>query len=151
MRDPVAESLRLSALDCVAFGAPAQHAAGEIGNIAEARALQHERSLCGTRARTTHGDDRPLAWKLGRARRELPERNELRALNAAKRAVIFVGLAHVDDLDVGSVLLECIRLDFPDAGERESEWRPARLGRQGGVFLGTSAPKIRGHRDVDEL
>src|SRR5882762_10969226 len=44
-RDAKYRSLRAAAFDRVAFGAPAQHAAGQIGDILEAGLLQDVRGL----------------------------------------------------------------------------------------------------------
>src|SRR5256886_2618155 len=141
----------LAAFDRIALGAPAQHAAREVGDAGKARVLQHDRGLRRARARTAHGDDGTVARKLARASGELPERNQLRAVNAPERAVIFVGLAHVDDLNVGRVFLERVGLDLPDAREGKCQGRPAGLRGQRGVLLGTTAAKIRRHRDVDQF
>ena len=45
----------------MAFGAPAQHAAGQIGDILEAVLLQDDRGLRRAAAGAAHRDDRALA------------------------------------------------------------------------------------------
>ena len=67
----------------------------------------------------------------------------------AERAVEFIGLAHVDHLDVAQVFLEPVRLDFPDAAEGVRKRSP--VGIERGGLLRLAALEIRRHGDVHLL
>ena len=68
-----------AALDGVAFGAPAQHAAGEVGDVAEPRLLQDHGRLRRAAAGAAHRDDRPVARQFAGALGQLAERDQHRA------------------------------------------------------------------------
>src|ERR1700719_4623103 len=59
--------LSAAAFDRVAFGAPAQHAAGQIGDILEAGLLQDVGGLRRAAAGAAHRDDRPVMAQFGGA------------------------------------------------------------------------------------
>ena len=56
------------------------------------------------------------------------ERDQNRVLDVAERTGGLLGLAHVEDLHRGRVLLEPVWIDLPHAGEAVAERRPARIG-----------------------
>ena len=89
----------LPALDRQRLGAPAQHAAGQVGHLRVAGLLQQLRGLCRACAGTADRDDRPRVVQFGQARRQLRQRQQPRAGNVAERVGELGCLAHVDDLD----------------------------------------------------
>src|SRR5512135_3312997 len=95
--------------------APAQHAAREIGDIGKFVLLQNGDGLSRTAAGATNGDYRAVAAQFADTSGELAERNEDRAGDVAERPVELVGLAHVEDLHVLRMLLEPVRIDFPNS------------------------------------
>ena len=101
----------------MAFGAPAQHAAGEIGDITKPGLAQDHGGLCRTAAGATHRDDRAVARELAGAGGQLGERNELRTANMPKRALEFARFANIEDLNFAGMLFETVRVDLPDAGK----------------------------------
>src|SRR5438552_12416010 len=88
--------LGAAALDRVALGAPAQHAAGQIRNILEAGLLQDVCGLGRAAAGPAHRDDRPVAREFAGALREVAERDQDRVPDVAKRAGELPGLAHIE-------------------------------------------------------
>src|SRR5207249_7846360 len=106
-----------AALDAETLRAPAQHAAGEIGDFLEARLAEEDGSLRRARPRAADGHHRLFLLQLLGAFHERAQGHETRAWDVAERAVEFIGLAHVDHLHVAQVLLEPVRLHFPDAAE----------------------------------
>jgi hypothetical protein len=61
----------------MAFGAAAQHPAGEIGDIGEACLAQDHGSLRRAAAGAAHGDDRAVARELTGTLGQLAERDQL--------------------------------------------------------------------------
>src|SRR5882672_936368 len=57
----VPQVLNAAAFDRETFGAPAQHAAGQIGDIGKSRLLQQSGRLRRAAAGAADGDDRPVA------------------------------------------------------------------------------------------
>src|SRR5438046_1302594 len=87
--------LGAAALDRVAFGAPAQHPAGQVGDILEAGLLQDVRRLGRAAAGPAYRDDRPVAREFAGALRQVPKRDQDRVPDVAKRPGEFLGLAHI--------------------------------------------------------
>ena len=54
----IGDSLAAATHDGVSFGAPSQHATGEVRNIGESGLLQDDHCLRGARARTAHANHR---------------------------------------------------------------------------------------------
>jgi len=100
----------------MAFGSPAQHAAGKIGNIAKACFAQDDGSLCGAAAGSADGDDRAIARQFAGALGQLTQRDQDGAANVSEGADELFGLANVEDLDRRRVLLKPVRIDLPDPG-----------------------------------
>ena len=69
------------------------------------------------------------------------ERDQPRAADVPERAVELVALAHVDDLHRAACSSSAAGCDLPDAGERERERRPVRLG--GGAVSCSGRPQRR--------
>src|ERR1700752_266136 len=109
----------------MAFGAPAQHPAGEIGDIAEAGLAQDHGGLRRAAAGAADRDDRAVARELAGALGKLPQRDQPCAANMPERAVELARLANVEDLNSPGMLLEAVRVDLPDAGKGVFERRPA--------------------------
>src|SRR6185437_12508668 len=72
-------ALSAAAFARVAFGAPTQHAAGEVGDIGEAFLLQDDGRLRRAAAGAAYRHDRLVARQFGRALRQPAERDQLRA------------------------------------------------------------------------
>ena len=60
----------------MAFGAPAQHPASKIGNVAKPGLAQDHGGLCRAAAGTAHRDDRTVASELAGAFGQLAKWNE---------------------------------------------------------------------------
>ena len=123
------QALRLlerPALDAAALGAPAQHAARQVGDVGEARLLQDRRGMRRAAAGAAHRDDRLVLGQLPGAGGELAQRHQRGAADMAQGTAEFGGLAHVEHVHLARVLLQPVRLDFPDAAEGEAQWRPVR-------------------------
>src|SRR6516162_2150522 len=135
----------------MAFGAPAQHPAGEIGDIGEAGLAQDHGGLRRAAAGPAHGDDRAVACQLTGAFGQLAERDQDRLANVSQRSPELIGLPHVEDLNALGMLLETVRVDLPDAGEGVFEMRPAWLRRDIGVCLRLAAFEVGRHRDIHLL
>src|SRR2546428_5893969 len=90
-----AEFLAAAALDGVSFRAPAQHTAGQIGDIGETVLLQDGEGLGRTAAGPADGDDRPVAAQFTGATGQLAERNQNRVRDMAERPGEFGRVAHV--------------------------------------------------------
>src|SRR6516164_11260854 len=119
--------LRAAAFDGVAFGAPAQHATGKIGDIGKPGLAQDHGGLCRAAAGAADRDDRPVARELAGAVGQLGERNQLGAANMPERALEFARLANIEDLNLVGMLFEAVRVDLPDTGKRVFEMGPARI------------------------
>src|SRR5438270_4360988 len=78
--------LGAAALDGVAFGAPAQHPAGQVRDILEAGLLQDVCRLGRAAAGTAYRDDRAVAREFAGALREVAKRDQDRILDVTKRA-----------------------------------------------------------------
>src|SRR5437764_15198441 len=102
--------LGAAALDRVAFGAPAQHPAGQVGDILEAGLLQDVRRLGRAAAGPAYRDDRPVAREFAGALRQVPKRDQDRVPDVAKRPGEFLGLAHMEALHPRGVLLHPARI-----------------------------------------
>src|ERR1700746_176499 len=135
----------------MAFGSPAQHAAGKIGNIAKACFAQDDGSLCGAAAGSTDVDDRAIAPQFAGALGQLTQRDQDGAANVSEGADELFGLANVEDLDRRRVLLEPVRIDLPDPGKRIPERRPIRLCGYPDAAFGPSASQIGGHCNIELL
>src|SRR5204862_364799 len=77
--------LGAAALDRVAFGAPAQHPAGQVGDILEAGLLQDVCRVGRAAAGPAHRDDRPVAREFAGALREVAERDQDRIPDVTER------------------------------------------------------------------
>src|SRR5271165_2191915 len=100
--------------DGVAFGAPAQHAAGEVGNITKARFPQDDGRLRGAAAGAADGNDRTIARQLFGALGELAQRDQDSAANVPEGSDELFGFPHVEDLDRRRLFLEPVRINLPD-------------------------------------
>jgi hypothetical protein len=121
-----------AAFDGEALSAPAQHAAGEVGDLVEAGLAEHQGGLSRASAGAADHDHRPLLVKRTAPVRQRPERNERCTWHVPERSVEFVGLAHVKHLHVAQVLFKPVRLHFADAGE----------GAQMGQIIGAVKGKV---------
>jgi hypothetical protein len=143
-------------LDRQRLGAPAQHAAGQVGQRGVAGLLQQHHRLRRPCTRPADGDHRPAAVDLAHALRQVRQRQQPGAGDAAQRVAELGRLAHVDHLDVagmpaGGALLQHRGLDLPDAAEGEGQRCPVGLGRQAGRAIGLAAAQVGRHRDVHQL
>src|SRR5688572_17776647 len=107
----------------MAFGAPAQHAAREVGDFLEARLLEDQSRLRRATASATHRHDGPCLVELSAARLQLAKRNELGPADAPERPAELVGLAHVDDLNE-AVFFQPGGLYLPHPGEGTGQRGP---------------------------
>ena len=105
----------------------------------------------GAAAGAADGDDRLVLRDFLRARRQLAQGDERRAPDMTQGTRELGRLAHVDDLHLGEVLLQPVRLDLPDAAEGEAQRGPARLSGRRCFVPGLAAAQIGGHRLVDLL
>ena len=87
----------------MALGSPAKHAAGKVGDLAEARALEDHRGLRRPAAGTANRDDGAFTIEFPDAVGEIAEREESGARNAAERAGKFSRLSHVEDLHLRGI------------------------------------------------
>src|ERR1700726_814131 len=124
-RDAKYASLGAAAFDRVAFGAPAQHAAGQIRDVLEAGLLQDVGGLGRAAAGAAYRDDRPVMAQLGGALGQFAERDQDRVPDMPERPGEFLGLAHIEDLHRRGVLLQAVRVDLPYPGEAVAQRRPA--------------------------
>ena len=65
------------------LGAPAQHAAGEVGDVADAGFLQDNHRLRGARAGAAYGHHRAVLCRFSGTRRKFPQRNQCPSRYAA--------------------------------------------------------------------
>src|SRR6266851_5334560 len=119
--------LSASAFDGMAFGPPAQHSAGKVGNVAKPAFPQDGGGLRRAATGAAHRDDRPIARQFAGTRGQLAQRDQCRAANVPERAVELSRLADIEDLDLCGMLLDAERIDFPDSGEGAFERGPARI------------------------
>src|SRR5947208_15099373 len=96
---PAIFALGASAFDGMAFGPPAQHSAGKVGNIAKPAFPQDDGGLRRAAAGAAHRDDRPIARQFAGTRGQLAQRDQCRTANMPERAVELSGLADIEDLD----------------------------------------------------
>ena len=140
--------LTLAAFDRAAFGAPAQHPAGQIGHLFEP-GLREGSVACAERPPgTADRNDRLSLVDFSARCGELAQRNQLGARELAKRSTELLRLTDVEDLDAGQMFLEPGRLNLPNARKSIVERRPIRLT---GLhrWIGLPAFEIGRNGDVD--
>ena len=108
----------------MAFGAPAPHAAGEIGDIAKPSLAQDHGGLCRAAAGAADRDNRAVARELAGAIGQLGEWNELGTANMPERPLELPRFANIEDLNLAGMLFEAVRIDLPDPGKGIFERRP---------------------------
>src|SRR5690348_13328827 len=101
----------------MAFGTPAQHSAGEVGDVAKPGFAQDHGGLRGAAAGAAHSDDRAVVRELAGALGQLAERDQNRFANVSERTVELARLPHIEDLDRLGMLFETVRVDLPDTGK----------------------------------
>src|SRR5260370_34477893 len=102
--------LNPAAFDRMAFGSPAQHTAGKIGNVAKTCFAQDDGRLRGATAGSADSDDRTIARQFPGALGEVAQRDQDGAVNVPERTGELFRFAHVEDLDRRRVLFEPVRL-----------------------------------------
>src|SRR6516164_4556057 len=135
----------------MAFGAPAQHAAGEIGDIAKPSLAQDHGGLCRAAAGAADRDDRAVARELAGAIGQLGEWNELGTANMPERPLELPRFANIEDLNLAGMLFEAVRIDLPDAGKGVFEMGPARVFARNRVGFGPAAFEVCRNRDIHLL
>ena len=105
----------------MAFGAPAQNPAGEIGDIGHADLAQDLRGLRGPAAGAGHPDDRAVARELAGALGQFAERDQYGATNVAERAVKLSRLADIEDLNRFGMLFKSRRNRLPRSRRRDAD------------------------------
>ena len=137
--------LGAAALDGVALGAPAQHAAGEVGDLGEARPAAGSRSPAPSGCR--RGTPRRSA---GRARNSparsasSPSGISTAPADMAERPGEFVRLRARRGSAPRRQFLEPVRLDLPDAGKAVAQRRPARIGARSTLGFASRAGRSAG-------
>ena len=89
----------------MAFGAPAQHPAGEVGDIGKPGLSQDHSSLGRAAAGPAYGDDRAVARQLTGTLGQRAERDQDGLANMTERSLELIRLAHVEDLNALGMLL----------------------------------------------
>src|SRR5947207_11731386 len=79
--------LGAAAFDGVAFGAPAQHSTGEVGDVAKPGFLQNHSGLRRAATGAAHRDNRTVPPELAGTLSELAQRDQPRVANVAERAL----------------------------------------------------------------
>ena len=101
------------------FGAPAQHAAAQVGDLGEAGLAEHRGRARRARARAADGDDRPVARQVAEARLQLAQRQQQRAFDVAQAVAAFIGVGdslvyHFQCKSTGKVVKNDGRRQFLD-------------------------------------
>ncbi len=107
--------------------------------------------MCRAAAGAAHRDDGLVLGQLPGALGKLAQRHKRGAADMAQGSGELVGLAHVQHLHPGQILLQPVRLDLPDTAEREAQGRPARIGRCAGFVARLATTQVGRHRFVDLL
>src|SRR5689334_17887407 len=98
----------------MAFGAPSQHAAGEVGDVGEAGVAENDGCLRRAAAGAAYRHDRPVMRQFAGAFGQRTQRDQGGAADMPERPGELLRLADVDYLDVSGMLFEPVRVDFPD-------------------------------------
>ena len=130
---------------------PAQHPAGQVGDVGKAGFLQQYRGLGRPGAGPADGNHRPVAVQRGAALGQVVQGHQHGAGHMAQRPVELGGLAHIHDLQPGRQLFQRVRLDLPDPAEGQCQRRPGGFGRRRAVLGRLATAQVGRHRDVDQF